>query len=108
MLDNEHISMDVPTQRGPERRGWHIDRTVSVGEIVTALAVVTSIALYGAKLEARQDVADNRITMLERQRAEDRQTTEAKLTDLQTQLRTMDTRMTDRLEKIADKVGAAR
>ena len=26
---------DVPQSRGPERRGWHIDRTASVGELVT-------------------------------------------------------------------------
>lgn len=103
------VKGEVPKEWGPEeRRGWHIDKTLSISDLIIMAGML--ITGLGAYYTLKQDgaVQAAQIQNIQAQRAEDRQTVEAKLTDLQTQLRTMDTRWTDRLDKIAEKVGAGR
>jgi hypothetical protein len=104
--EDDNVKLEVPTGYGPERRGWHFDKTWSVSDLL--IVIVTLIGGIGAYYNLKQDGAIQaaQIQYILQQRAEDRQGTESKLSDLQQQIRTMDSRMTDRLDKIADKVGA--
>lgn len=108
MPDHENIAVDVPTARGPERRGWHIDKTISVSDLISMVLIVVPALWWAGTVESRFAVTAERAANGERQRVEDRQASEARFVDLQAQLRTMEARVTDRLEKIADKVGASR
>jgi hypothetical protein len=100
------IETDVPTSRGPERRGWHIDKTISVSDLISMVLVVVPAIWWAGTVESRFAVADEWRATTAAQRAEDRATTDRTLTDLQNQLRTMDARMADKLDRIFDKVGA--
>ena len=96
----------VPTQWGDEKRGWHIDKTISVSDIISIALIVIPALIWASTVESRFAVVGEKTANAERQRVEDRQTTETKLNDLQTQIRSMESSVTSRLEKIADKVGA--
>lgn len=107
--DEEMLKGEVPKGWGPDnRRGWHIDKTISVSDLVSMVCVLVPAIWWAGTVESRFAVADEWRATAMTLRAEDRAATERTLTDLQSQLRTMEIRMADRLDKIADKVGAQR
>lgn len=103
-MPDHRIAMDVPHARGSERRGWHFDKTMSAVDLVIVAATI--VGGIFAFTNVKQDVAVQAamIQNQDKQRAEDRQATEAKFAELNSRLG----RMEDKLEKIADKVGAQR
>lgn len=100
------IVPEVPKAWGAERRGWHIDKTISVSDLISIIVLAVPMLVWASNVESRFALAMEKISNMERLRAEDRQSTETKLNDLQSQLRAMDARVNDRLDKIADKIGA--
>lgn len=96
----------VPTSWGEDKRGWHIDKTISVSDLISIALIVIPALIWASTVESRFAVVSEKAANVDRQRVEDRQASEAKLNDLQSQIRSMENRVTDRLEKIADKVGA--
>lgn len=103
-MPDRRLAIDVANTRGPERRGWHFDKTMSAIDLV--IVVTTIVGGLFAFTNVKQDVAVQAamIQNQDKQRAEDRQATEAKFAELNSRLG----RMEDKLEKIADKVGAQR
>lgn len=108
---------EVPTAWGNERRGWHIDKTISVSDLISIALIVIPALIWASTVETRftglETVSANFDRQLvaekllrDQQRTEDRQQAASTMSDLQQQIRSMDNRVTDRLEKIADKVGA--
>jgi hypothetical protein len=98
---------EVPKEWGPDnRRGWHIDKTISVSDLISIVCVVVPAIWWAGTVESRFAVADEWRAAVSAQRAEDRAATDRTLSDLQTQIRTMDSRMNDKLDRISDKVGA--
>lgn len=97
---------EVPILWGEDKRGWHIDKTISVSDLISIALIVIPALIWASTVESRFAVVSEKASNVDRQRVEDRQATETKFNDLQQQIRGMDTRVNDRLEKIADKVGA--
>lgn len=103
------IKGEVPKGWGPDnRRGWHIDKTISVSDLISIVCIVVPAIWWAGTVESRFAVADEWRTTVSLQRAEDRAATDRTLADLQTQIRTMDARMNDKLDRISDKVGAGK
>jgi len=44
----------------PEDRQWHLDRRVSVGHLVTTLTFLVAMVLWGARLETRIALMEDR------------------------------------------------
>lgn len=99
---------EAPREWGPERRGWHIDKTISVSDLISMVLIVVPAIWWAGTVESRFAIVTEWRSSASAQRAEDRAATDRALNDLQSQLRTMDARMADRLDKIADKIGASR
>ncbi len=104
--DTPSLTVDVPNTRGPNRRGWHIDKTISISDLVAVVMIAVPAFIWASTTESRIAVMGEKIAVMQQQRSEDVQANTLKLSDLQLQLRSMDSRVTDRLEKIADRVGA--
>lgn len=96
------MQMDVPHGRGPERRGWHIDKTISVSDLVQIAVLAIPAFIWGSTVESRLAVSDDWRASVERQRSEDRAANDRAMTEVKDQLRRID----DKLEKIGDRVGA--
>lgn len=57
-------AFEAPHVWGPERRGWHFDKTVSIGNLIAMTPLVVVVVASWATM-------DSRIGQLERQRLED-------------------------------------
>lgn len=115
----ESMKPEVPTSWGEERRGWHIDKTINAGNLISIISCVIPVLIWAATVETRFTASTEKAQNLERQviaeklsrdqqRSEDRQTNQAALIDLQQQIRMMGKDMGDKLDRISDKVGARR
>lgn len=52
----------VRQQYAPDnRRGWHLDKTVSVSHILTTLAIAGSVFVWASKMEQRIVVLETRL-----------------------------------------------
>lgn len=109
-----------------DRRGWRFDKTLGAGDIVAVILLAVPLFLWSGKVDTRALLAEERLSALERrisdekmfrdtQRAEDRTALQQALGDLQGQMRAMEARQTDsvarlsdKLDKIADRVGASK
>ncbi len=116
-IDDEvdKLELEVPTSYGKDqRRGWHFDKTVSIADLFTIIIICVPLLTWAVNIESRFSTFQERFINIERQRSEDQNNTKDRLGDLQQQLRTMDSRvnekvdkMNDKLDRISDKVGAA-
>ena len=52
----------VRQQYAPDnRRGWHLDKTVSVSHILTTLAIAGSVFVWASKIEQRIVIVETRL-----------------------------------------------
>lgn len=58
------MQFDAPRDYGAERRNWHVEKTINLSEVFTALSMLCCVFWLGGRLEER-------IGQLERQRSED-------------------------------------
>lgn len=45
----------------PDRRGWHLDKTLSVSHLLTTVAIAGSIFIWASKMEQRILVLETRL-----------------------------------------------
>ena len=45
----------------PDRRGWHLDKTVSVSHLMTTLTIAASVFVWASKMEQRIVVLETRM-----------------------------------------------
>lgn len=104
---------EVPTSWGSERRGWHIDKTLSAGDLLAIATILITIGIplivWGVTVETRfasLATLERRIetekNARDAQRFEDRQASQQSIAEVKTRLDRID----DKIEKIAEKVGA--
>lgn len=113
---NDMLKGEVPTGWGEEqRRSWHIDKSINVTAVAGIAGMVFTVCFFFFGLGRDTNALDMRIGIVEkqltaereyrdRQRAEDRETLQRALTDLQIQIRSMDSKV----DSIRDKVGATK
>lgn len=58
----------MPPVVDPKRRALHWDGTITAGNVLTALAMLLSLTVWGLRIEGRTDRNDERIGTIERQR----------------------------------------
>jgi hypothetical protein len=79
----------MPEEQNNNR--WHLDKRVSVGHLITTVAMISAAALWLLRLEGRVDLADNEIE----HNAE-------RIVELDTARATRDNEIIRRLERIQD------
>jgi hypothetical protein len=79
----------MPEEQNNNR--WHLDKRVSVGHLITTVAMISAAALWLLRLEGRVDLADNEIE----HNAE-------RIVELDTARTTRDNEIIRRLERIQD------
>jgi hypothetical protein len=80
----------MPEEQNNNNR-WHLDKRVSVGHLITTVAMISAAALWLLRLEGRVDLADNEIE----HNAE-------RIVELDTARATRDNEIIRRLERIQD------
>lgn len=78
--------------------GWHLDKRVSVGHLVTTLVVLMSVFWWGAKLQEKQSINDIRITNNEKAIQALRQSIETQNGEIIRRLEGIDSKMDRHLE----------
>lgn len=79
-----------------DRRGWHLDKGVSIAHILTTVALVVGALLYITDQDKRISNLELNYAHLKASRAEDQVRSERKFDELKTDLRTINAKL-DRL-----------
>ncbi len=45
-----------------EKRGWHLEKTVSIGHIITTLTVACSVVIWAMSMDTRVTVLEKEVT----------------------------------------------
>lgn len=54
-MDSRHVVTE------PDRRGWYLDKTVSVSHLLTTLTIAASVFVWASKMEQRIVVLETRM-----------------------------------------------
>jgi len=79
-----------------DRRGWHLDKGVSIAHILTTVALVVGALLYLADQDKRISNLELNYENLKEARVEDQSRADRKFDELKTDLRTINAKL-DRL-----------
>lgn len=79
-----------------DRRGWHLDRGISVAHIATTAALIVSAVMYLAGQDTRISNLELNVKHLEAAAIADQSRTEKKFDELKTDLRVINSKL-DRL-----------
>lgn len=60
---------EVPTQWGQDKRSWHLDKTISVGHLVSTVLIAVSVFSWALTLDKRVEQNALAITHLKEQQA---------------------------------------
>jgi len=75
MSGRDEMKLEAPREYGLERRGFHVEKTVNLSEIFSALCLLASVFWLGGRLEERIGTLERTrvedVSRYERQRAED-------------------------------------
>lgn len=74
-VNQSELKTEAPHIWGPERRGWHIEKNLNMGNLIAVIPVlvlmVASWATMGARIDQLERQRNEDIARMERQRAED-------------------------------------
>lgn len=76
-----------------EWHGWHLDKRVSIGHVITTLTVAATLLVFGLRLEGRISLNEHRIVQTEQHLQELRETQSINQAEI-----------IRRLERISDKL----
>jgi len=100
LVDKGEMKSGVPHSWGDERRGWHMDKTVSVSHIISTLLLAVSAFWWASSVDRRVDSnlqeIDHLTEMWVRERAEreaSRREFKADLRDIGSKLDKMNDRL---------------
>ena len=66
---DQQMKPEVPTQWGADKRSWHLDKTISVGHLVSTLVIAISVFSWAATLDKRVEQNSIAIVHLKEQQA---------------------------------------
>lgn len=66
---DQQMKPEVPTQWGPDKRSWHLDKTISVGHLVSTLVIAISVFSWAVTLDKRVEQNSIAIVHLKEQQA---------------------------------------
>jgi len=92
--------MEVPTQWGHERRGWHVNKAINASDLIAVIGLAIPLLIWGNKVETRFTQFAEALKTVQEQRKDDREENRRRLDDLQLQIRAMDVRTNDKLDQL--------
>lgn len=97
------MQTEAPREYGPDRREWHIERTINLSEVFGALCLLASVVWLGGRLEERIGQLERTrledVSRYERQRSEDLQRQAREREEILTRLSTIDNKLDRALER---------
>jgi hypothetical protein len=87
---------EVPTQWGAEKRGWHLDKTVSVSHIITTALIAVSVITWAMSVDRRINDNATAIEYISKQQADTTKKVETVRLEIKTDLRDISNKL-DRL-----------
>lgn len=87
---------EVPTQWGDDKRSWHLDKTISVGHLVSTLVIAISVFSWAVTLDKRVEQNSIAITHLKEQQQLEQRRIELMRNELREDLRDINAKL-DRL-----------
>lgn len=85
------MSDDTYISKG--NRGWHVDKTVSYGHILTTVSLLFSLFYYITSFDTRIEVMRTELVNLKDQQARDRASTTENLVEIKQLLRRIEDRL---------------
>jgi len=85
--------------RDPASDGWKIDKSLSLGDLLSVVTAVILVSLAYGRLSAADDVHDTKITQLREQRMEDQQRGDARYRDILETLQRIEMKIDDKVDK---------
>lgn len=79
-----------------DRRGWHVDKGITIAVIITVIVLAVSISRDQAKQDERISLVESSVQMLQQSRLSDQQRSEKRFDELKTDLRLISSKL-DRL-----------
>lgn len=85
--------------RDDKSDNWKIDKSLSLGDLLSVITAVILVSLAYGRLSAADDVHDTKIAQLREQRAEDQQRGEARYREILDALRRIEVKIDDKADK---------
>lgn len=93
--DNK-MKAQVPTQWGHDKRSWHLDKTISVGHLVSTVIIAVSVFSWAVTLDKRVEQNSLNIEHLKEQQVNDRKQVQEMRVEIKQDLRDINAKL-DRL-----------
>ncbi len=95
-MQGEHMKPEAPTQWGPDKRSWHLDKTISVGHLVSTVVIAVSVFSWAMTLDKRVEQNSLAIIHLKEQQAAEAKRIEQLRSEIKQDLRDINSKL-DRL-----------
>lgn len=87
--------------RGNDRRNWHLDKTISVGHLLSTIVIVVSVFSWASAFERRVEQNAQAIEYLSEQQKENKRRVEYVREEIRTDLRGINAKLDRLIEKQA-------
>ncbi len=92
----QQVKPEVPTQWGADKRSWHLDKTISVGHLVSTVIIAVSVLSWAVTLDKRVEQNSLNIAHLKEQLAKDQRQVQELRLEIKQDLRDINAKL-DRL-----------
>lgn len=93
----------APHEWGSERRGWHLDKTISAGNVLTAIPLLVGVVIWASGMEHRIAEVAARIVQIEEQRKEDMKRQDEYRREMKSDMRTTGDKLDRLLERVSER-----
>tara|TARA_R110002124_G_scaffold46629_11_gene139721 strand:+ start:550 stop:849 length:300 start_codon:yes stop_codon:yes gene_type:complete len=95
----DQVKAEVPTQWGNEKRGWHLDKTVSISHLLTTLLIVISAITWAMGVDKRISQTEITVKYLSGRQSESSQKVEDLRKEIKYDLRDISKKLDRLIEK---------
>lgn len=95
-MQDQQLKSEVPTQWGTDKRSWHLDKTISVGHLVSTVVIAVSVFSWAMTLDKRVEQNALAIIHLKEQQATEQKRIEQLRSEIKQDLRDINHKL-DRL-----------
>lgn len=97
-MPNENNTMrpETPHSWGSERREWHLDKTISVGHLISTVTIALSVFVWAMALEKRVEQHAIQIQMIKESQVHEQSRLEA----MRLEIKADNLRMEDKLDRL--------
>lgn len=100
-MPKDDMKLEVPTQWGEDKRGWHLDKTISVGHIISTLVIAVSVFTWVSSVDRRVDQNSLSIKFVKEQQQQSSARIEALRLEIKQDLNSIN----DKLDRLIENQG---